>query len=131
MSFAFSGISHYRRDHAPHREYIDPSLSIAELFKSYAEKCKAAKRKSLSLSTFSNQVRAMNISFAKLGHEECEVCLTHEEHNCTADAIVNTCDCCSRKKSIDDIECICCQDFTRTIGNLSSNFLYSYVRIVF
>ena len=29
------GISHYRREHAPHRLYVDPSLTISDMYKSY------------------------------------------------------------------------------------------------
>ena len=37
----------------------------------------------------------MNISFAKLGHEECEVCIKYDEHSCLSDSIEAKCDCCS------------------------------------
>ena len=37
----------------------------------------------------------MNISFAKLGHEECAVCIKYDEHSCLSDSIEAKCDCCS------------------------------------
>ena len=33
--------------------------------------------------TYRNQIISRNISFAKLGSEDCEVCLEHKEHICT------------------------------------------------
>ena len=109
------GISHYRRSHAPHRIYIDPSLSIAELYRSYKSKCQVENRKCSSLSTYTRIVHSMNISFAKLGHEECEVCLKYDQHPCDGDRIEMRCDCCSKAVS-DKEECLCCKEFNRMLA---------------
>ena len=116
--YYYAGISHYRRPHAPHRLYVDPSLSIAELYNAYEIKCKSASRKCLSRSTFNRCVHSMNISFAKLGHEECEVCLKHREHSCPADAVVKSCKCCSKKPVETVDECRCCKEFCQLIGKI-------------
>ena len=53
----------------------------------------------------------MNISFAKLGYEECEVCIKYDEHSSLSDSIETKCACCSsvnqQKKGKN--ECICCR----------------------
>ena len=37
----------------------------------------------------------MNISFAKLGHKECEVCIKYDEHSCLSNSIETKCAYCS------------------------------------
>ena len=89
------GISHCRREHAPHRLYVDPSLSICDMYESYKKHCAEKEEKALSLSSCSRKIKSMNISCAKLGHEECEICIKHEEHKCTATGSQNVlCECC-------------------------------------
>ena len=88
------GISHYRREHVPHRLYVDPSLSISDMYESYIKHCGGKAEKALSLSSYNRKLKSRNISFAKLGHEECEICIKHEEHECTATE--TACECCHR-----------------------------------
>lgn len=72
-------VSHYRREHAPHKRYLPSDLSIQLLFSDFREKhpdfvC--------SYEVYRNVVtKEMKISFTKLGHEECEVCETFLLHN--------------------------------------------------
>ena len=62
-------ISHYRREHAPNRQYLPPELSITEMYADYVEECKKADTKELSY-----------IRFSKLGNENCEICDSHKVH---------------------------------------------------
>ena len=84
-------ISHYRRTHAPNRLYLSPELSIASMYKDFEKKhpgiCK--------IETYRKQIKALNISFAKLREEECEKCIMFENHQkenkekkCNADCYV-------------------------------------------
>jgi len=63
-----AGISHYRRQHAPKRLYLSSDLNITAMHKSYPENDK------VSFEVYKREVRKQNISFAKLGNEECELC---------------------------------------------------------
>lgn len=83
------GVSHYRRPHAPYRLYLDPSLSIIDLYRDYASKCEKTNVRKVSESKYKKCIKEMNISFAKLGHEACESCTKNElhlaENNCAPD----------------------------------------------
>ena len=70
-------ISHYRRAHAPNRLYLDHSLSITDLYKDYRKKVLT---EFVSYARYAQTLREMNISFAKLGNEQCEICLNHDVH---------------------------------------------------
>ena len=104
------GISHYRREHAPNVLYVDPSLKKIDMYESYKMKCNESNRKCKSQTTYSNKINEMQISFAKLGHEECEVCIEFDEHTCPSDALLCDCDCCQHEK--EKQPCACCKAFT-------------------
>ena len=99
------GIAHYRRAHAPHCLYLDPSLTITDLYDDYKKTCEKDSRKTLSLSSYQRKLKKLNISFAKLGHEQCEPCLKHEEHDCVWYSEKNSCQCCKKNS------CDCCRKF--------------------
>ena len=73
-------ISHYRREHAPNRLYLPPELTMKEMYANYVEECRKDSRIEKSYVTYSRQIKDMNISFAKLGCEECEICDEHKIH---------------------------------------------------
>ncbi|XP_033121771.1 uncharacterized protein LOC117120797, partial [Anneissia japonica] len=62
-------ISHYRREHAPNRLYLPPELNVTVMFADFNDKhpgvCK--------YQTYRKMIRDLNISFARLGKEECEI----------------------------------------------------------
>ena len=68
-------VSHYRREHAPHRRYLPSDITIKMMHGDYVEKGNAC-----SYEGYRKAVREKKISFAKLGEEECETCLKHAEH---------------------------------------------------
>ena len=110
------GISHYRRKHAPHVLYVDPSLTNIDMYDAYKKKCELKDHKVLSLSTYTGKIKSMNISFAKLGHEECEMCIKYDEHSCLSDSVETKCACYSlvnqQKKGKN--ECIWCRKYSKT-----------------
>lgn len=70
-------ISHYRREHAPNRLYLSPELTITDMHKDFKDKYPNV---SVCYETYRKVVDEMNISFAKLGEEECELCLVFNSH---------------------------------------------------
>ncbi|CAH0731341.1 unnamed protein product, partial [Brenthis ino] len=72
-------VHHYRRAHAPNKKYLPSDLTITDMHKNFLETHPEIK---CSIETYRNHLtNVMNISFAKLGHEECEMCETFNLHN--------------------------------------------------
>ncbi|RUS71130.1 hypothetical protein EGW08_021109 [Elysia chlorotica] len=69
-------IPHYRREHAPLRRYLPTDLNLPEMYKRFMNTGKL----NISYNTYYQAFKEMNISFAKLGNEECEVCTEFELH---------------------------------------------------
>ncbi|KAL1375676.1 hypothetical protein pipiens_017360 [Culex pipiens pipiens] len=69
-------ISHYRREHAPNRLYLPSDLTQKSMYDDYQQ----THTSKVSYSLYSRVVNEMKISFVKLGHEECEACVSAEEH---------------------------------------------------
>lgn len=70
-------ISHYRREHAPNRLYLPNDITIRSMFADYLHKYP---EKKVSYYTYRKVVSDMNISFTKLGNEECDNCVLHVQH---------------------------------------------------
>ena len=68
-------VSHYRREHAPHRRYLPSDITMKMMHADYVEKGHTC-----SYEAYRKAVRQKKISFTKLGEEECETCLQHAEH---------------------------------------------------
>ena len=100
------GIAHYRRAHAPHCLYVDPSLTIIDMYEDYKKETVKDGRKTLSMSSYQRKLKKLNISFAKLGHKQCQPCLKFEEHRCVWYEMENSCECCNKKETSD---CECCK----------------------
>ena len=64
-------LSHYRRKHASNRLYLAPELTIAAMHDNYNS---SAERKISCYSRYEQEIVKMNVSFVKLGTEECEQC---------------------------------------------------------
>lgn len=72
-------VSHYRREHAPHRKYLPSDISISKMHNDFMEKHKNI---DCSYYTYRAFVKDhMKISFTKLGHEECEQCEIFKQHD--------------------------------------------------
>jgi hypothetical protein len=70
-------ISHHRREHAPNLLHLSPELTITGMHKDFKAKYPNV---SVCYETYRKIVDNINISFAKLGEEECEVCLRFNSH---------------------------------------------------
>lgn len=74
-------ISHYRREHAPNRLYLPEQLTMRSIYKDFKMEMKKKGEKVCCYETFRYYVKHnMNISFTKLGHEECEDCASNVLH---------------------------------------------------
>lgn len=71
-------IAHYRREHAPQRLYLPSDMSANKLYENYKETQPVNSHGKYRL--YIQMVRELNISFAKLGIEECEVCAIFSAH---------------------------------------------------
>ena len=69
-------ISHYRREHAPNCKYLPPKLKIKEMYADFKESHSGV----TGYDTYRREVSRMNISFVKLGEEECELCIMYDKH---------------------------------------------------
>lgn len=70
-------ISHYRREHAPLRLYLPSDINITLMHQKYMEQYPDQQ---ISLETYRQVVKELNISFANLGNEECEQCALFKQH---------------------------------------------------
>lgn len=70
-------ISHYRREHAPHKRYLPSDVTIVKMHSLFLEKYPTAQ---CSYELYRCVLKEQNISFTQLGHEECELCFRYDEH---------------------------------------------------
>ena len=70
-------LPHYRRKHAPNRRYLSSELSITTMHRDYSERDDVRK---VSYWAYERELNNLNVSFAKLGCEDCEVCAAQKEH---------------------------------------------------
>ena len=81
-------ISHYRRMHAPKRLYLPSDLNVTLMHQCFLNKNTDI---TVSLETYRKVVKDMNISFAHLGNEECEVCTLFKSHQECSEKDCETC----------------------------------------
>ncbi|CAH0547321.1 unnamed protein product [Brassicogethes aeneus] len=88
-------VSHYRREHAPNKLYLPSDVTVVNMFSDF-KKCHPGLQ--ISYELYRTVIKDMNISFTKLGHEECEKCdafLLHDNGHNKQNANENTdCDKC-------------------------------------
>jgi len=76
-------VSHYRREHAPNRRYLSNDITIRSMHNDYLETFPDVP---CSDEMYRKCISAENISFTKLGEEQCEVCLvyynSHDSKTC-------------------------------------------------
>ena len=73
-------LSHYRRKHAPLRRYFPSGMTVAEVHSTYKEKHPDEK---VCYESYRKIFVSMKASFTKLGEEECEVCETFKQDECS------------------------------------------------
>ena len=90
-------VSHYRRQHAPHRRYLPSDISVRSMYDDFVSR----HGKICSYDLYRKEVKEMHISFTRLGHEECEQCEAFAMHNRdhTQDNLCDSCDLCHRWKA--------------------------------
>lgn len=71
-------IAHYRREHAPRRRYLPSDITIKSMYEDFKEKHSTIK---FSYYLYREVVSSLNISFSKLGHEECWACEVFSVHS--------------------------------------------------
>ena len=70
-------VSHYRREHAPLRRYLSSELTVQGMYEDFVQK---NPDQSFKYQFYRKIVADQNISFTKLGEEQCETCLEKEKH---------------------------------------------------
>ncbi|KAG5858450.1 hypothetical protein JTB14_009918 [Gonioctena quinquepunctata] len=71
-------ISHYRREHAPNRLYLPSDISVKKMYELFKVNHPNFK---VSYELYRKEVCSMNISFTKLGNEECFDCEKFDLHS--------------------------------------------------
>jgi len=83
-------ISHYRRAHAPHRLYLPSDITVRKMYNDFKT---THPNFECCYQTYRKVVKSMNISFTKLGEEQCETCLLFEMSKHSHDHECNTEEC--------------------------------------
>jgi len=91
-------VSHYRRAHAPNMRYLPNEVNANFMYEDFKKKFSDIK---CSYDAYRKVLRDNNISFTKLGHEECEQCEEWKQHNAnhskdTLNLSSNTCNVCKK-----------------------------------
>lgn len=68
---------HYRREHAPLRRYLPSDINVVHMHKHF---CTEYPDKEISYELYRQHLKKMNISFTRLGNEECETCEGYNLH---------------------------------------------------
>lgn len=87
-------ISHYRREHAPNVRYLPSDVTITFMHQHFIENFPESDRNYISYDYYRRKVKEKNISFAQLGHEECELCESFNIHEHNRNNISPECDLC-------------------------------------
>ncbi|KAK9736201.1 hypothetical protein QE152_g12718 [Popillia japonica] len=85
-------ISHYRREHAPNVRYLPGDINIALMHSDFLDKSPEFKGR-VSYDLYDKE---QHISFAQLGHEECEKCEQFTLHGHKQENLDPTCDICEQ-----------------------------------
>lgn len=95
-------ISHYRREHAPKRKYLPSDINIHMMYMDFTKKNSDLQ---CSYEFYRRVVKELNISFVKLGHEECFTCESFSIHENNSE----------HKRDEFDQNCPNCQIYTNHI----------------
>ena len=69
-------VSHYRREHAPNRLYLESSLSVTFMHSDY---CARNPDRTVSYEVYRQAVKRMNISFSEPAADQCDDCAYYEQ----------------------------------------------------
>lgn len=90
-------ISHYRREHAPNVRYLPGNVNIVLMHNDFLQKYPVFKGR-VSYDLYRRTVKEQHISFAQLGHEECEKCEEFKLHGHTKENFIEGCNQCEMFK---------------------------------
>lgn len=93
---------HYRREHAPLTRYLPSDLDITLMHGDFIAKHPNFKS-CVSHELYRRILKEQQISFARLGHEECEACETFTLHDHNKDNLDDTCEICNSWKFYDKL----------------------------
>ena len=85
IEFYHPTVNHYRRTHAPLRRYLPPELTVTEMHKDFIQ---SHSQEKVSYKSY-KILNSMNISFTKLGEEQCELCGEHKHHQSQGKQVLN------------------------------------------
>ena len=87
-------ISHYKREHAPHRRYLPSDLSVRDMHRHFIDKQKVENGRTCSYGYYLQIFTSMNISFSQPSNDLCHTCLVHDNsHPKAEDHTCSTCNC--------------------------------------
>ena len=84
-------ISHYKLANNPHKRYLEPHLTIVEMWRNYN-----STHKSISYIVYERVFKAMNIGFGKPTQDQCDMCRTLETHREVQEHVRENCDECEK-----------------------------------
>ena len=70
-------ISHYKRKNVPNRRYLNPELSIKEMYKNFSGNKDSNK---ICYKTYCKVFKSENIGFSRPSQDECEISLSYKNH---------------------------------------------------
>ena len=70
-------ITHYKRQNAPYKRYLNPELSIKEMYKNFSENKENNK---ICYKTYCNVFKSENIGFSRSPQDECEIYLSYKDY---------------------------------------------------
>lgn len=111
-------ISHYRRAHAPNVRYLPADVTVTLMHEDFLKKYPNVK---MSYETYRQRVKKMNISFTRLGHEECSVCESLKLHDHDKNNLQEDCDACTTYKTHQDMYTKCRALYQKHADNIKKN----------
>ena len=69
-------VTHYMQKNAPNRRYINPDLTVSDMYKDYNEKATIQ----VCYNTYRTVFNQQNIGFSQPSVDECPICLSNKDH---------------------------------------------------
>ena len=66
-------ISHHKRKNAAYKRYLNPELSMKQMYKNFSESKKNNK-------IYCNAFKSKNFDFSRPSQDECEICFSQKDH---------------------------------------------------
>ena len=92
-------VSHYKLENSPNRRYIDPHLTVRDMWKDYQAKHDT----SISERSYKRVFRSMNIGILRPSQDECDYCVARKNHE-------------QGEENHNANECTLCDEMKRNLG---------------